>query len=277
MGLVAFFPLLLVVVVATLFSIHIFSRYHTRLIFPALQSPSSSSPSLPAVCFPANETFLYWAQKFDTDKVSTHHYDLLYEELLAPYRCRPTKVLEIGLGCDMVYGAGHSLYVWLNYFTQLDLHFLEYNGACVEKHRASMKPATIHIGDQANVADLSRVGDGFDIIIDDGGHRWSQQLTSLDFLIHHALKPGGIYVIEDLLTSGDAAYADYPINVAERLARIQHQMMLEYHHATPPLQFTEEDKALLKVVKWISCATGICVLKTYDETDGRLNRRWPRD
>jgi hypothetical protein len=110
-------------------------------------------------------------------------------------------------------------------------------------------------------------------------HRYDQH-TSLDTLIHHALVPGGIYVIEDLLTSGDGdmrQYHNHPINVAERIADLQQQMMLESYHTSPALNFTTEDLALLRVVKWISCGTGVCALKTYDERDIQLSRRWPRE
>lgn len=265
-----FAPLLLVAG-ATLASVALYARHYPALIAP-LQEVSTP------VATPCNTTlsFLDLAQRYGTDKISTHHYDLLYEELLAPLRCKPVKVLEIGLGCDMGYGPGASLRVWLSYFSSVDLHFMEFDGACVAKHQELMHPATIHIGDQGNVTDLHRLinasGGGFDLVLDDGGHRWSQQLTSLDVLIHHALAPGGLYVIEDLLTSGDGGYRDHPIEPAARLSDILHTMMLELHSRSPPL---EEDRALLRVVKWVVCSRGICALKTYDERDRLLGRVWP--
>jgi predicted O-methyltransferase YrrM len=40
----------------------------------------------------------------------------------------------------------------------------------------------------------------YDLIVDDGGHSMKQQQASLEGL-WDALKPGGVYIIEDLLTS----------------------------------------------------------------------------
>ena len=60
----------------------------------------------------------------------------------------------------------------------------------------------LFVGDQSNLDDLQGVVDeckeGYDIIIDDGSHAAAHQQISLDFLFKH-LKPGGVYVIEDLM------------------------------------------------------------------------------
>jgi hypothetical protein len=60
----------------------------------------------------------------------------------------------------------------------------------------------VFVGDQSNPADLAQVeGNGpFDIIVDDGGHSMLQQITSLRELMRH-VKPGGVYILEDLLTT----------------------------------------------------------------------------
>jgi hypothetical protein len=42
------------------------------------------------------------ALKYGTDKVTDHHYQFMYEKYLAPIRDESLKMLEIGLGCDMV-------------------------------------------------------------------------------------------------------------------------------------------------------------------------------
>lgn len=60
----------------------------------------------------------------------------------------------------------------------------------------------IYSGDQSKEDELSQVfKDGpFDVIVDDGGHSMKQQIVSLRTLFKH-VKPGGFYILEDLLTS----------------------------------------------------------------------------
>jgi hypothetical protein len=52
-------------------------------------------------------------------------------------------------------------------------------------------------------------GGDFDVIIDDGGHTMKQQITTMDYLIPNALKPGGLFFMEDLLTCFLAKYLDF--------------------------------------------------------------------
>jgi len=142
--------------------------------------------------------------KYGTDKVAAHHYQQMYEHRLAPFRDKRIKMLEIGLGCDMSYGPGMSYYTWLEYFSHVDLYYIEYNKECAEKWANQTDQATIFAGDQADVPFLNRFleesGGNFDIIIDDGGHTMTQQRVSLQVL-WPSVKPGGIYFIEDLATS----------------------------------------------------------------------------
>lgn len=156
-----------------------------------------------------------------TDKTSEHHYQYMYGKYLSHEplhrRGNTVKLLEIGLGCNMQYGPGKSVALWKSWFHSLDLHELEYNENCVKKWRediSRMQNLTVHVGDQKDIAALQRLfknanitsgptpylpGENqFDIIVDDGGHYYEQIRTSFDFLFEKALKPGGIYFIEDV-------------------------------------------------------------------------------
>ena len=61
-----------------------------------------------------------------------------------------------------------------------------------------------HIADQDDPEQLNAImqktGGNFDVIIDDGGHTMSQQITSFTTLFPH-VKSRGVYIIEDLHTS----------------------------------------------------------------------------
>ncbi|KAL2067581.1 hypothetical protein VTL71DRAFT_2006 [Oculimacula yallundae] len=166
----------------------------------------------------ARLSFLEIATKHGTDKVNPHHYNYMYEKHLNPLRDRPLKMLEIGLGCNMAYGPGKSYYTWLEFLPHVDMYYIEYDGACVEKWSKDMTNVKVFTGDQADTAFLdsfiSASGGGFDIIIDDGGHFMNQQITSFNKLFP-IVKPGGIYFVEDLATSYQERYG--AINGAETM------------------------------------------------------------
>ncbi|KAJ1326185.1 forkhead protein FKH [Microdochium nivale] len=159
--------------------------------------------------FSRRPTFYEIAMKHGTDKVTDHQYHFMYEKYMPALRDKKLKMLEIGLGCNMGYGPGHSYHTWLEYFPNVDLYYIEYDAECAAKWASATTGATIFTGDQADVKFLNEVirktGGNFDIIIDDGGHTMHQQQVSLEQL-WKAVTPGGIYFLEDLQTSFMAAY-----------------------------------------------------------------------
>lgn len=131
-----------------------------------------------------------------TDKSSIfHNYTAVYEEEFNHLRNKPLKFLEIGIN------KAYSVKMWEEYFPQGDLHFIDISSDLIEYYSERSK---YHYLDQADPIALAtfvqETGGDFDLIIDDGGHTMKQQITSFKALFP-ALKPGGIYVIEDLHTS----------------------------------------------------------------------------
>lgn len=216
-----------------------------------------------------NDSFYFIGKEFNTDKVTTHRYALIYDDVLPKYRgSERVKLLEIGLGCDMPYGAGHSIPVWRNYFKHvdtLDVWVAEYNGECANKW-ADEHPGDAHIlvGDQSNKATLAKwvndSGGGFDIIVDDGGHTDTQQTNSFRIL-WDALAPGGTYFLEDLVCNFITGFGDSrdpngkPVNWIKQYIDI--------------LAGQEETKQQLPVkgLKSIQCARGICAFQKCATTD----------
>lgn len=43
------------------------------------------------------------ALKYGTDKVTSHKYQFMYDKYLRDFHGKPIKLLEIGLGCNMVW------------------------------------------------------------------------------------------------------------------------------------------------------------------------------
>lgn len=118
-----------------------------------------------------------------------------YDEMLAPYRGKPIKMLEIGVF------RGGSLELWRNYFgPQATIYGIDNNPECAG---FADPPSQVRIGSQADPDFLRRVVDEMgapDIVLDDGSHVASHQLASFRTLFP-LLKNGGLYIIEDMHTS----------------------------------------------------------------------------
>lgn len=151
-----------------------------------------------------------------TDKVSWHHYEHLYGLYLAPLSRSgiPVKMLEIGLGCGKHEAAGSKM--WANLFPPPSKVWeAEFDAKCVETWRKEGKLAHLAgvvTGDQADKAVVEgwvkETGGNFDIIVDDGGHTNMQIFNTFEVLFNQALKPGGLYFVEDLLVSRMPGYED---------------------------------------------------------------------
>jgi len=153
--------------------------------------------------------FFDLALQAKTDKFSWksgvgHRYECAYGKYLPPLRHRFLKLLEIGLGCGMQNGPGMSVEFWRAYLLNVSIVVLEYNETCSRDWQSQHQgEAELVIGNQEDETMLrqliARYGP-FDIVIDDGGHLMSQQMTSFRVLFP-AVQPGGVYFLEDLATS----------------------------------------------------------------------------
>ena len=118
-----------------------------------------------------------------------------YDEVLAPYRGKPVKMLEIGVF------KGGSLELWRKYFgLEATIFGIDIDPDCAAY---ADPPNQVRIGSQADPEFLRRVVAEMgtpDIILDDGSHVANHQLASFSTLFP-LLKPGGLYLIEDMHTS----------------------------------------------------------------------------
>jgi len=139
---------------------------------------------------------------------------------------------------------------------------MDINEGCVNEWAHKSPHATVVAGDQADVNFLNRflaqAGTGFDVIVDDGGHTMNQQMTSLQIL-WKAVRPGGIYFIEDLETSFLPQTGGDPQAAAEgKLTTLRYVFELivdkvkdENNHAeiTPTLRSVDCDRQICAMIK----------------------------
>jgi Methyltransferase domain len=121
------------------------------------------------------------------------HYFGVYERHLERFRGRAVHVVEIG-----VY-AGGSIDMWRWYFgPQSRIFGVDIDPSCRVHQREN---AEIFIGDQSDRAFwegfLTQVPE-IDVVLDDGGHEFDQQVASLEALLPR-MRPGGVYICEDVV------------------------------------------------------------------------------
>lgn len=124
----------------------------------------------------------------------------------------PKVLLEIGVF------QGGSLRGWKELFPSTRVVGIEINTTVAKLH----SDLEILTGDQLDKGFLDNVISEIgipDIIIDDGGHKRSQQIGSFKHL-YPKLNKGGIYVIEDLETGFLHAYNDGPVATMEELINV---------------------------------------------------------
>ncbi len=134
------------------------------------------------------------ANKYETDKYSSHFYTEVYEYFFYPMKYKARKICEIGIW------KGASLKMFKDYFQKATIYGIDINDASgLDSNRIKT-----FVADQANKAQLKSFfdtyGGDFDIIIDDAGHTMEQQQISFGYLFKY-VKQGGYYIIEEVHTS----------------------------------------------------------------------------
>lgn len=140
------------------------------------------------------------SKNYRSDKGNVYHnYLQIYEKYFSKYRNSLKTFLEIGLW------EGESIRMWRDYFETGCL----VGADILDLSHIQLPNTQIHICDQSDRKQLeflaSKTFNEYDIIIDDGGHWMHQQQITLATMFKY-LKPGGIFVIEDLHTSGNPNY-----------------------------------------------------------------------
>eukprot|EP00760_Papus_ankaliazontas_P002361 PhM_4_TR10962/c1_g2_i1/m.85518 len=230
------------------------------------------------------------------DKVTNHKYQYLYAKYLDPVRAsgQHIKMLEIGIGCDMTYGPGWSYALWSHYLPNLELYMVDWSGIqkqCYQRMLARSSPLSASdrkyiiehafFGDQTDdtflrsvVAKTTPAGANstqtYDVIVDDGAHTMDGQLTSFRVLFASALRPGGVYFIEDLqssyhkmwgATNARRAARETTVEVLKSLIGIRHNTQNEkYEKFSETLPHLDAFLKIVGDVQSIDCDAEICAI-----------------
>lgn len=122
-------------------------------------------------------------------------YFQVYAELLEQYRNKPITFVEIGVA------NGGSLFMWREYFGEsARIIGIDNNPQAKKWEEHGFE---IYIGSQTDTLFLDelfqKVGD-VDVVLDDGGHTYEQQIVTAYVSIPH-IKDGGLLIVEDTHTS----------------------------------------------------------------------------
>jgi tetratricopeptide (TPR) repeat protein len=137
-----------------------------------------------------------------TDKTSlANDYLRHYERVLDRYRDTPVELLEIGVA------EGASLRTWNRFFPLGTITGVDNNPAA--RPHAGGRVA-VEIGSQADPEFLSALAARHrpDVIIDDGSHQSAHVFLTFEHLFP-CLRPGGIYIIEDVYLHHGVYVANY--------------------------------------------------------------------
>jgi len=126
-----------------------------------------------------------WLSVYGSDKVSVHNYGSFYDDLFA--RLKPQALLEIGVD------RGASLRAWRSAGAPVAIGVDSDPAAAAQ----GLHVLLAHMPRQAQaLADHIGLQD---LIIDDGSHLYPDYTATADVLLQR-LRPGGVYVIEDIQT-----------------------------------------------------------------------------
>ena len=133
--------------------------------------------------------------KYGSDKETEHQYFTeVYESLFSLYREAPVRFLELGL-----WGGG-CLHLWHEFFHHLEKQIVGIDIRPIQPNIANDQDIFFYQADQSNEKLMTKISmdhGPWDIIMDDASHRGHETMASI-FSLWKFLKPGGIYVVEDI-------------------------------------------------------------------------------
>jgi hypothetical protein len=149
---------------------------------------------------PNRRLLRFFDEKADRVMKKWTHYFKIYERHIGKFKSKDISLLEIGVR------HGGSLEMWDNFLgDNADIYGIDINPMCKKIEGGNKK---IFIGDQSDKKFMRKVKKevgSLDVVIDDGGHKMDQQITSFEVL-YEIVNEGGVYLCEDTHTSYWSSY-----------------------------------------------------------------------
>ena len=138
----------------------------------------------------------------------------VYDEIFEKYIGKKITFVEVG-----VFGGG-SLFMWRNFFgKQARIIGIELNPEAKKWEKDGFE---IFIGAQSDTdfwTDFYKQVGEVDILLDDGGHTYIQQIVTAEYALHN-IKDGGVLVVEDTHTSYMDKFGDKSIKFTNYISKM---------------------------------------------------------
>ena len=142
------------------------------------------------------------------------NYFFIYDKLFNEYRNKNITFVEIGVF------SGGSLFMWKNFFgKKARIIGIDLNPEAKKWEKDGFE---IFIGDQSDPdfwRDFYKQVGEIDILLDDGGHTYVQQIVTSEFALDN-IKNGGVLVIEDIHTSYMEKFGDQSIKFVNYILKM---------------------------------------------------------
>jgi predicted O-methyltransferase YrrM len=189
------------------------------------------------------------------DIFKLRHYLAIYEAALT----RTERMLEIGVD------RGGSLRMWREYMPNATIVGLDINPKAAQ-HDDPERHIHVRIGDQTDIRFLESVFDEFgpfDTVLDDGGHTPKQMIGSFQYLFPR-LKPGGVYIVEDVCANYWTIYRDQPESFIDFTKWLMDAMQAHYMQMKSVYQILEGHPERVEEVQVPFAATIIDRIEVFD-------------
>lgn len=156
------------------------------------------APAATTMIASVNETYphfqsIYYQHNLNASDKWVHYFDI-YDHFFRPYIGKAAKVLEIGIQ------NGGGLQILSKYLQNASIHGVDIDSKVQYlRFDENIKVYNFDITD-INAIQNYFTGLQFDIIIDDGSHVCSDVINTF-YTLFSLLRPGGVYLVEDLHTS----------------------------------------------------------------------------